>query len=115
VPAAQAWQAGQLALPQQTPSTQLPLWHWLPAAQVTPEPSLAVHAPTGRSAQKLPAEQSPSAAHVARQAVVPLQVYAPQVCVVRPHVPPPHVPAFVSVDEVPGHEAGEQVAPSGYF
>jgi hypothetical protein len=32
----QAWQAGQLALPQQTPSTQLPLMHWLAAVQATP-------------------------------------------------------------------------------
>ena len=31
-----AWQVGQLALPQQTPSTQLPLMHWLPAAHVRP-------------------------------------------------------------------------------
>jgi hypothetical protein len=32
----QAWQAGHDAEPQQTPSTQLPLMHWLPAVQVTP-------------------------------------------------------------------------------
>jgi hypothetical protein len=31
-----AWQAGQLALPQHTPSTQLPLMHWLPVAQARP-------------------------------------------------------------------------------
>ena len=31
-----AWQAGQLELPQQTPSTQLPVLHWLPAVQATP-------------------------------------------------------------------------------
>ena len=31
-----AWQAGQLGLPQQTPSTQLPLMHWLPDAQARP-------------------------------------------------------------------------------
>jgi hypothetical protein len=32
----QAWQAGQLVLPQQTLSTQLPLMHWFPAVQVAP-------------------------------------------------------------------------------
>ena len=32
----QAWQAGQLVLPQQTLSTQLPLMHWLPAPQARP-------------------------------------------------------------------------------
>jgi hypothetical protein len=32
----QAWQAGQLALPQQVPSTQLPLMHWVPVVQATP-------------------------------------------------------------------------------
>ena len=31
-----AWQAGQLALPQQTPSTQWPLMHWPPEAQTRP-------------------------------------------------------------------------------
>jgi hypothetical protein len=31
-----AWQAGQLELPQQTPSTQLPLMHWVPPAHVRP-------------------------------------------------------------------------------
>jgi hypothetical protein len=32
----QAWQAGQPGAPQQTPSTQLPLMHWLPAPQARP-------------------------------------------------------------------------------
>jgi hypothetical protein len=31
-----AWQAGQLGLPQQTPSTQLPLMHWVPEAHASP-------------------------------------------------------------------------------
>jgi hypothetical protein len=51
VPAAHAWQAGQLPLPQHTPSTQLPLLHWLPAAHVAPRSSLLVHEPTGSSWQ----------------------------------------------------------------
>jgi hypothetical protein len=32
----QAWQLGQLAEPQHTPSTQLPLAHWPPAVQAAP-------------------------------------------------------------------------------
>jgi hypothetical protein len=32
----QAWQAGQLGVPQQTPSTQLPLMHWVPAVHASP-------------------------------------------------------------------------------
>jgi hypothetical protein len=32
----QAWQVPQLGLPQQTPSTQLPLMHWLAIVQVCP-------------------------------------------------------------------------------
>jgi hypothetical protein len=32
----QAWQGAQLTEPQQTPSTQLPLMHWLPVAQARP-------------------------------------------------------------------------------
>jgi hypothetical protein len=31
-----AWHAGQLELPQQTPSTQLPLMHWVPPVQAIP-------------------------------------------------------------------------------
>jgi hypothetical protein len=47
----QAWHAPQAALPQQTPSTQLPVLHWLPAAQAAPRSSLLVHDPMGRSMQ----------------------------------------------------------------
>ena len=41
----QAWQVGQLGLPQQTPSTQLPLLHSLPLPQVAPGAFLARHDP----------------------------------------------------------------------
>ena len=34
----QAWQVAQVALPQQTPSTQLPLVHWFALAQAAPAP-----------------------------------------------------------------------------
>jgi hypothetical protein len=36
----QDWQVGQLEVVQQTPSTQLPLTHWLPPPQATPGPFL---------------------------------------------------------------------------
>jgi hypothetical protein len=41
----QAWQVGQLGLPQQTPSTQLPLVHSLPPPQVAPAALRARHDP----------------------------------------------------------------------
>ena len=37
----QAWQVGQLPVPQQTPSVQEPLTHWLPAVQPEPRAFLA--------------------------------------------------------------------------
>jgi hypothetical protein len=46
-PTLQAWQEPQLALPQQTPSTQWAVRHWLPAVQVAPGPPLARQAPPG--------------------------------------------------------------------
>jgi hypothetical protein len=66
-----AWQAGQLALPQQTPSVQLPLMHWLAAVQLEPLglrlQLLAVPLPW----QVKGARQSPSAAHDVLQAPPP--------------------------------------------
>ena len=41
----QAWQVGQLPLPQQTPSTQLPLPHSCPVPQATPLPLRATQLP----------------------------------------------------------------------
>ena len=32
----QAWQVGQVALPQQTPSVQAPLMHWAAAVHASP-------------------------------------------------------------------------------
>ena len=46
----QAWQVGQLALPQQTPSTQKPLLHSWSARQATPV------AFTGRQAPPVPVQ-----------------------------------------------------------
>jgi hypothetical protein len=47
----QAWQVGQLAVPQQTPSTQLPLLHSWAAAQVAPDPFLAAQLPLAVAVQ----------------------------------------------------------------
>ena len=72
----QAAQVPQLALPQQTPSTQLPPWHSLPIAQAWPS-RLRPHAPP---LQTLPGAQSPSLLQTATQAV-PLQANGAQLCV----------------------------------
>jgi len=44
-PTLQAWQVGQLGLEQQTPSTQLPVPHSLPAMQLAPGPFLGTQLP----------------------------------------------------------------------
>ena len=41
----QAWQVEQLPVLQQTPSTQLPLVHWLPLPQATPSPLFSTQLP----------------------------------------------------------------------
>jgi hypothetical protein len=41
------WQVGQLATPQQTPSTQLPVAHWIGSLQAAPEAFLSRHIPFG--------------------------------------------------------------------
>jgi hypothetical protein len=73
----QAWQVGQVALPQQTPSVQAPLMHWAAAVQ---------ESPLGLSAQLLVAPepwqvngatQSASAVQAVLQAPVP-QTYGEQ-------------------------------------
>ena len=42
-----AWQVGQLALLQQTPSTQFPVAHWMGSVQAAPEAFLSRHIPFG--------------------------------------------------------------------
>jgi hypothetical protein len=44
-PILQAWQVGQLDVPQQTPFTQLPMAHSLPAAHALPRGFPAWHLP----------------------------------------------------------------------
>jgi hypothetical protein len=69
----QAWQVGQLAVPQQTPSTQFPLVHSCPVPQVAPDPFLAAQLPAVVAVQKSPATQSVSAAQLVLQAVAEAQ------------------------------------------
>jgi hypothetical protein len=45
VPRLQAWQVGQLAVPQHTPFTQLPMAHSLPVAHARPRGLAAWHFP----------------------------------------------------------------------
>jgi hypothetical protein len=73
----QTWQLPQLATEQQTPSTQLPLPHSVPAPHSWPS-RLGPQEPL---LQTLPDEQSVSRAQTATQAV-PLQANGAQLCVV---------------------------------
>jgi hypothetical protein len=70
-----AWHDGQVDEPQQTPSTQLALLHWLAALQDWPLLSLPVHTP---AVQKLPEEQSPSLTQLVLHELPP-QMYGAQV------------------------------------
>jgi hypothetical protein len=67
----QAWQAGQLGEPQQTPSTHAPLMHWLPPAQATPLALSAQLFAAPAPWQVKGATQSPSPAQVVLHAVAP--------------------------------------------
>jgi hypothetical protein len=98
--------------PQQTPSTQLPLSHSAPAAQICPS-RLFPHEPL---LQTLPATQSLSMAHDDRQ-VDPLHVYGAHVCVAAGrHVPAPsQVRASVAAFAPSGHTGGAHCVPASYF
>jgi len=72
----QAAHVPQLAVPQQTPSTQLPPWHSFPIAQAWPS-RLRPHEPP---LQTFPGAQSASLLQTATQAV-PLQAKGAQLCV----------------------------------
>ena len=67
----QAWQAGQLAEPQQTPSTQLPLMHWPPVVQARPFVLRAQLLVPAAPWQVKGGTQSPSPAHVVLHAPTP--------------------------------------------
>jgi hypothetical protein len=94
---------------QHTPSTQLPLVHWLPAVHAVPFVSFGTHEPAG---QWLPATQSLSWVHDVGQDVEP-HMYAPhEVSVtVRQTPAPSQVRAGVNVDTV--HDWPTQVVPAG--
>jgi hypothetical protein len=66
-----AWQAGQLALPQQTPSVQLPLMHWVAALQLEPLGLRLQLLVPPLPWQVKGARQSPSAVHDVLQAPLP--------------------------------------------
>src|SRR5688572_33391280 len=76
-----AWHGPQLGLPQQTPSTQLPLMHWLAATHCTPF-GLSAQLRFGAVPWQVNgATQSLSAVQLVRQAV-PLHMYGEQLDVV---------------------------------
>ena len=58
----------QDAEPQHTPSTQLPVEHWLPAVHAVPSASFATHEPP---LHQYPVRQWVSVEHVVRHPVVP--------------------------------------------
>jgi hypothetical protein len=73
----QAWHCPSHVWSQHTPSTQLPLAHWLAPPQATPSPSRGTQIPPEHQS---PAAQSASRAQLPRQAVAP-QAYGSQLCV----------------------------------
>ena len=104
-------QVPQLADEQQTPSTQLPPSHSLPAAQIWPRRFLP-HEP---ALQTVPATQSASLAHAALHAV-PLQLYGAHDCVVAGlHAPAPsQLRASGAVVAPAGHDGGAHSVPAAY-
>ena len=107
----QTWQLPQLADEQQTPSTQFPLSHSLPAAQAWPS-RLRPQAP---ELQTFPGAQSVLLAQTATQAVpVALQANGVQDCVLAVlHVPlPSQVRGSVSVTEPVGQEGAAHCVPA---
>jgi len=102
-----AWQVPQLGLPQQTPSTQLPLMHWLAATHCTPF-GFSVQLRFGAVPWQVNgARQSLSAVHVVRQAA-PLHAYGEQLDVVTgAHVPVP-VQCEIGVNVEPVQDAAPQ-------
>lgn len=85
-----ALQAGQLELPQQTLSTQLPLLHSLPELQATPGPlRLQLFVPPTPGWQVLGGRQSLSAVHDVLQVVAPHWNGEQLMLVAVAHVPVP--------------------------
>jgi hypothetical protein len=103
----------QDAVPQHTPSTQLPLTHSGPAPQEAPRGFRVPHWPEAVS-HPAGATQSAEAAHVFLQAfALPSHMYGAHGWVVpATHVPlPSHIEARVSVLVPAGHAAGAHIVP----
>ena len=102
-PRLHAWHVPQLGLPQQTPSTQLPLMHWLAATHCTPF-GFSAQLRGAVPWQVYGATQSLSAVQVVRQAA-PAHAYGEQLDVVAgAHVPVP-VQCDSAVNVEPEHDA----------
>lgn len=107
----QTWQLPQLPLEQQTPSTQLPLSHSVPAEQAWPR-RLRPQAP---ALQNLPGAQSPLLAQTATQALpAVLQANGVHDCEVAAlQVPlPSQVWASVPATEPLGHDGAAHCVPA---
>jgi len=108
----QVWQVPQTALPQQTPFTQLPLMHWLPAVHTTP---LAFSAQLRLGItpwQVNGAAQCESIAQLVRQ-VSPPHMYGKQVETVGARQPPVPLQWEIGVKVVPEHDCTPHVAVVG--
>lgn len=114
---AQLWQLPQLVVPavQQTPSTQLPVAHWLAAVQAVPATALPTHFPA--PLQNRPAAQLASVLQVVRHMFVDvLHTNPSQETAGLAQVPAEQLPAPVTeVDVAEAHTAVEQLVPSAYF
>jgi hypothetical protein len=108
----QAWQVPQLGAEQQTPSTQYPFAHSVPAAQICPR-RFSPHEP---ELQTCPGAQSASLAQTATQAacVVALQAKGKQDWLVAGlQVPAPsQVRTSVSRIDPAGHDGGAHCVPA---
>jgi hypothetical protein len=114
VPVAHERHAPAQGVSQQTPSTQLPNAHWLGIAglHAAPLAFFARQLPPG-PLQYVPPAQSRSVLQVLEQAPA-AHTNGAQACVADVQVPPLHVPASFSVDEL-WQVACEHVVPSAYF
>ena len=110
----QAWQVPQLAVEQQTPSTQLPLPHSVPEVQIWPR-RLSPQAP---ALQTFPGEQSVLVAQTDTQAVpvAALQANGTQdwVEAALQTPAPSQVRAEVAVTSPVGQEAPAHCVPAAY-
>jgi hypothetical protein len=100
----QVWQVPQVALPQQTPFTQLPLMHWFPAPHASPLALSAQLRLGGAPWQVNGATQCESIEQFVRQASA-AQVYGEQPDGVGVRQPPVPLQWEMGVNVDPEHEA----------